>query len=316
MRIANWRDRATLHQADYRATLAACGGLADLVLTSTPYADARGYGADVSWADADYAALGDAVFGALRPGGWAIINVDAPVRAWRPGMGTERGLQPMRMLLDWADRVGFRVPDRLAFGRMGVPGEYGGRFRNDWEPLWWFQKPGGDGFFDKAPLSAPALGGAYAGARGRNATRDGWYERAHSGEAAEEGLRRRGTLWDYGSVGNGHTGAPDIEAEGHEARWPYRLAEDIIRCFCPPDGLVCDPFLGGGTSLAAAMEHGRRFIGGDLYSRTPDPDRGLDGAPWIEVAARMMDRRNGVHHVEIAPADPHGQARLFGAGAA
>jgi hypothetical protein len=312
----NWRERATLLRADFRDTLAACEGRADLVFTSTPYADARGYGAAVAWTDADYARLGDAVFGALRPGGWAVINVDANVKEWRPGMGTERGLHAFRMLLDWADRIGFRVPDRLAFGRMGVPGEYAGRFRNDWEPLWWFQKPGGEGWFDKGPLSAPAVGGAFAGVRGRNATREGWYERTYGGEAAEEGLRRRGTLWDYGSVGNGHTGAPDIEAQGHPARWPYRLAEDVVRCFCPPDGLACDPFLGAGTSLVASLEHGRRFIGGDLYCRTPDPERGLDGAPWIEVAVRVMDRRAGVHRMEEAPPDPSGQARLFAPGSA
>lgn len=141
----NWRERATLHHGDYRETLALCGGAADLVLTSPPYVDARDYGAGVSWDLTDYAALGDAVFAALRPGGWALINVDARVAAWRPEMGSERGLQPWRILLDYADRVGFRVPDRLAFGRLGTPGEYAGRFRNDWEPLLWFQRPGGGG---------------------------------------------------------------------------------------------------------------------------------------------------------------------------
>jgi hypothetical protein len=310
--VTDWRSGARLLRADYRDTLAACEGRADLVLTSTPFADARGYGADVSWTDADYRSLGDAVFAALRPGGWAVINVDAPVREWRDGMGSERGLHAMRMLLDWADRVGFRVPDRLAFGRMGVPGEYAGRFRNDWEPLWWFQRPGGEGWFDKAALVAKGRSGAYAGQVGHNSTHDGVRVRRMTGNAAEEGLRHRGTLWNYESVGNGHTGAPDIEAEGHPARWPYRLAVDIVRCFCPPGGLACDPFLGAGTSLVAAMEHGRRFVGGDIYCRTPDPARGLDGAPWIDIAARVMDRRVGVHHVEAAPPDPHGQARLFG----
>ncbi len=67
-------------QADFRETLAACEGQADLVCTSPPYADARTYGADVVWTDADYAALGDAVFGALKPGGHCLIIVDAPVR--------------------------------------------------------------------------------------------------------------------------------------------------------------------------------------------------------------------------------------------
>ena len=76
-----------LYLADYRDTLAACDGAADLVLTSPPYADARSYGMGCDWGMEDYAALGDAVFAALRPGGHALINVDAPVREWRPGEG-------------------------------------------------------------------------------------------------------------------------------------------------------------------------------------------------------------------------------------
>jgi len=290
--MPDWHLRATLLQADYRETLAACEGKADLVLTSPPYCDARTYGANVSWGDEDYAALGDAVFQALRPGGHALINVDAPVREWRPGFGTERGFHPWRMMLDWAERVGFRCPDWIAFGRQGLSGAYQGRFRNDKEPVLWFQRPGADGFFDKwALVEKSRFGTATAGLTAER-HRDGSKSRRKvSGRAMDENVTHRGTLWDYGASGNGHTGAMDLEDEGHPARWPYKLAEDIIRCFCPPDGLACDPFLGAGTSAVAALEHGRRFIGGDLYSRTADPERGLDGAPWVEIAGRVLDER-------------------------
>lgn len=278
--------KADIRQADYRSTLdavAAAGGC-DLVATSPPYCDARAYGADVRWGDADYAALGDAVWAALKPGGHALINVDAPVREWRKGFGTERGMHPWRLMLDWADRIGFRVPDRLAFGRAGVPGAYTGRFRNDWEPLLWFQKPGADGFFDKSHMVAAGKV-AYAGVVAVQSHRDGQRKRAASGKNAEEGLVARGSFWQYGSVGKGHTGAPDIEAAGHPARWPYRLAVDIVRCFCPPDGLVCDPFCGAGTTAVAAVEHGRRFVGGDLLARE-------DGVPWADVAAGILNERD------------------------
>ena len=185
----------TLHHGDYRETLALCDGKADLVFTSPPYADARTYGMGCNWTNADYAALGDAVFTALRPGGHALINVDAPVREWRPGFGTERGFHPWRLMLDWAERVGFRVPDRLAFGRMGSPGAYGGRFRNDWEPLLWFQKPGGDGWMNRATLAERATWGRPVGTRtndGRHA--DGLTTaRAYSGWAAENDVKHRGT---------------------------------------------------------------------------------------------------------------------------
>ena len=106
-----------------------------------------------------------------------------------------------------------------------------------------------------------------------------------TGHNAENGLTDRGTYWDYGCVGFYRTGAPDIEAADHPARWPYRLAEDIVRCFCPLNGLVCDPFMGAGTTAAAAIAHGRRAIGGDLYARQSD------GKPWVEVAAGILTER-------------------------
>lgn len=291
--MRHWTTRATLHRGDFTEALALCDGQADLVLTSPPYCDARTYGADVSWGDEDYRRLGDAVFGALRPGGHALINVDAPVREWRKGMGTERGFHPWRLMLDWAERVGFRVPDRLAFGRQGLPGEYLGRFRNDWEPLLWFQRPGGEGWLDKRAIAGNSKHGAWAGhtwkrpvgrwPRKREGTQDPG-SRKGSGWAAEQGKTQPGTLWTT-SNSSGKTGCPALEAENHPARWPYRLAQDLVLCFCPPDGLACDPFVGAGTSLIAALDHGRRFVGGDLLARQDD------GKPWVDVAAEVADAR-------------------------
>lgn len=284
-----WRDRCKLHHGDYRETLALCDGKADLVFTSPPYADARTYGMGCNWTMEDYAALGDAVFAALRPGGHALINVDAPVREWRKGFGTERGWHAWEMMIDWGRRVGFRVPDRLAFGRMGQVGEYAGRFRNDWEPMLWFQKPGGQSWIDKAAVAVPAMfpeGPRVSTTTGRRSDGSMVIEAKNAITDCKPG-----TFWGYGAMGGAQSGAPDIERQNHPARWPYKLAEDIVRCFCPPDGLACDPFVGAGTSAAAALDHGRRFIGGDLGSRTPDDKRGLDGAPWVEITARVLDER-------------------------
>lgn len=289
-----WQQRVELIHGPYQETLERCAerGGADLIAFSPPYCDARTYGMGVSWTDADYAKVGDYVFRALKPGGHALVNVDAPVRDWtKDGRGTERGMHPWRMMLDWHDRIGFRVPDRLAFVRDGTPGVYTGRFRNDWEPLLWFQRPGADGFFDRWALATrtkPMRGTARARRSG-----GGFNVRNASGVAAEQGWRHRGTAWLI-SAKQGHTGAPDIEAQGHPARWPYRLASDIVRCFSAPDALVCDPFVGAGTTAAAALDHGRRFIGGDLGSRQDHEQnraRGLEPKPWVEVTMDVLRER-------------------------
>ena len=53
-------------------------------------------------------------------------------------------------------------------------------------------------------------------------------------------------------------------AHENEAPFPERLAEIAIRSFCPPGGVVGDPFLGSGTTAAVAKKTGRIGIGCDL----------------------------------------------------
>jgi adenine-specific DNA-methyltransferase len=271
---------ARLIQGDFALTLrlVADDGGADLILMSPPYADARTYGADVAWTLPDYQRLGDSVKLALKPGGHCLMVLDAPVREWREGFGTERSMLPWKVMIDWAERVGMRIVDRLAYGRMGAPGEYLGRFRNDWEPLLWFQRTGGEPYFDRLAVAERAAR-PYADGVTANREVDGSKRlRRMTGIAAEQGLRNRGTFWDYTAV----RVSPHDELTQHPARYYLPFAEDAVRCFAPPGGLVCDPFVGSGTSAIAAVRHGRRFVGGDLLCRP------TDGMPWIEVTRRRL----------------------------
>lgn len=63
-------------------------------------------------------------------------------------------------------------------------------------------------------------------------------------------------------VGGGHLGHP--LAHDGEAPYPVELVERFVCWYCPPGGVVCDPFSGSGTTAHAAVMHGRRFVGGDL----------------------------------------------------
>lgn len=53
-------------------------------------------------------------------------------------------------------------------------------------------------------------------------------------------------------------------AHENEAPFPEKLAEFFIRSFCPPGGIVLDPFSGSGTTAAVALKHGRRAIAIDV----------------------------------------------------
>lgn len=62
-------------------------------------------------------------------------------------------------------------------------------------------------------------------------------------------------------VGGGAMGSK--LAHENEAPYPESLCEFFIRSFCPPDGVVLDPFCGSGTTGAVALRNGRNFIGID-----------------------------------------------------
>ena len=69
------------------------------------------------------------------------------------------------------------------------------------------------------------------------------------------------TIVDCGAVGGGNMGSK--LAHENEAPFPELLAERMIRSYCPPNGIVLDPFSGSGTTAAVAVKTGRRFIGFD-----------------------------------------------------
>jgi hypothetical protein len=72
-------------------------------------------------------------------------------------------------------------------------------------------------------------------------------------------------------VGGGVMGSP--MAHDNEAPFPEKLAEFFVLSFCKPDGIVCDPFSGSGTTAAVSVRHGRNFTGCDL--RQSQVDLGL-----------------------------------------
>jgi site-specific DNA-methyltransferase (adenine-specific) len=47
----------------------------------------------------------------------------------------------------------------------------------------------------------------------------------------------------------------------HPATFPDKLPYDFIQCFCPPGGIVLDPFIGSGTTALAAIQLDRKYIG-------------------------------------------------------
>jgi adenine-specific DNA-methyltransferase len=100
------------------------------------------------------------------------------------------------------------------------------------------------------------------------------------------------TSWDHEESGHSQTGITELDAvvgkgHGFSTVKPLKLFEKVIQLWCPPDGLLLDPFAGSGTSghailhLNSVAEATRRFIlieqgrpeKGDAYARTLCADR-------------------------------------------
>lgn len=67
------------------------------------------------------------------------------------------------------------------------------------------------------------------------------------------------------------------EKEHHDWQQAEDEARYWIEKLCPPDGIVCDPFLGGGTTAAAANHLKRKWVGFEI-----DPDAALIASGRLE----------------------------------
>lgn len=61
-----------------------------------------------------------------------------------------------------------------------------------------------------------------------------------------------------------HLQQKDPERTGYPTQKPLKLIERIIKGSCPPGGIVCDFFVGSGTTAAAAEKLDRKWICSDL----------------------------------------------------
>lgn len=83
----------------------------------------------------------------------------------------------------------------------------------------------------------------------------------------------------------------DRERVGYPTQKPEALLKRIIAASAPPGGLVFDPFMGSGTTQAAAMKLDRRFLGADsnpgavetVTRRLLTAGRELEGTPGFGV---------------------------------
>lgn len=270
----------------------------DLVFGSPPYEDARTYGIDFKRAGEDWVAWMVEVFQASLhvSKGLVAFVVEGRTRSYR------YSATPALLMAD-LHRAGVHLRKPPVFHRVGIPGSGGPDWlRNDWEWIVCASRPGKLPWSENTacghiPKWTP--GGEMSHRVGNGSRVNQWGHSINSGATVVErngqvrsrGQRPSHTAADrlhtkrtqngemevqgysapvlanpgnviYCNVGGGTMGA--TEAHDNEAPFPLKLAEFFVRSFCPPEGVVLDPFSGSGTTAAAAIAHGRRAIGIDI----------------------------------------------------
>lgn len=262
----------------------------DLLFTSPPYEAARSYSclgfrlrgeAWVEWMTT--------VFEAAAPKVKGLIAVVCEGQT----NDFSYSATPFLLMAD-LKRAGFTLRRPAVYCRVGIPGSGGPDWlRGDTETVVCVTRPGRLPWSDPTACGRPprhGVGGAMS-----NRTRDGdrvvkvQTRRKANGERVRDGSYKAPPLANPGNVirckvGGGLMG----HAAAHENEAPFSLAlcEFFVRSFCPPDGVVCDPFAGSSSTGHAAILHGRRYVGCDLR----DSQVFLSQRRLREVEAELAER--------------------------
>jgi site-specific DNA-methyltransferase (adenine-specific) len=242
----------------------------DLLFTSPPYESARTYslGSPLP-AGEEWVRWMVEIVTAARPKvkGLIAVNCEGQTR------GYSYSAVPFLLIAD-LKRAGFNLRKPCVYERDGIPGSGGPDWlKNRWEPIVCVTRPGRLPWSDNTACGhKPKYG---AGGRVSHRAADGVRKAfAVQTRRRQDGSRQVATEMDRGRP------APDLSNPGNvidcgadthlglgnlnEAPFPLKLAEFFILPFCPPNGIVCDPFSGSGTTCHAATMHGRRFVGCDV----------------------------------------------------
>lgn len=122
------------------------------------------------------------------------------------------------------------------------------RFSGRYEVILWFTKSD-DYRFDLDAVRVPQR---YPGKR--------YFKGPRQGQLSGHPLGKNpGDVWEIPNVKANH-----VEKTSHPCQFPVELVERLVLALTQPGDWVLDPFMGVGSSLVAALMHGRRAIGADL----------------------------------------------------
>lgn len=212
----------------------------DLVVTSPPYDDLRTYGGG-SW---DFYGVAWQLTRVLKPGG---------VLVWVVADATKDGTETcssMAQALHFRT-LGLNLWDSMVWHKINAMPLNHPRYEQAWEPMFVFSKgtpKSWNALRDPSLNAGKKSGGTQIQADGTRVAK--WGNGAPCNET-----KVRQNVWQF-AVGSG-TGE-------HPAVFPDELARAHVASWSNPGDVVLDPFAGSGTTLRAAKDLNRHFVGIEL----------------------------------------------------
>jgi DNA modification methylase len=234
------------------------GARANVCITSPPYATQREYDSSsgfkpvppdeyVAW----YGDVAANVAAVLADDGSYFLNIKEHAE------DGERVLYVKELTIAHRRQWGWRFVDEFCWRKTdnGVPGGWNNRFKNAWEPVFHWAKSSQIKFrpqavghesedcFDYSPNNPKSESGSGllgTGARGDAAGRQG----ATDADGRYAGVARPSNVIEVKSESSQGT---------HSAPYPRALVEFFLLAFSDAGDVVFDPFMGSGTTMAAAL---------------------------------------------------------------
>lgn len=250
-----------------------------LVVTSPPYADARAKtyggvkpGAYVDW----FLPRAEELQRILADDGSFVLNIKEKV------VSGQRHLYVMKLVIALVEQQGWQLVDDYCWHKRNCfPGKWPNRFRDAWEHCYHFSKQK-HFYMDQEAVRVPigdwaekrlASLGSNDVKRKESATRSGFGKNISNWVGRE-------TVYPSNVL---HL-ASETSDRKHSAVFPLALPQFFVRLFSAPGDLVCDPFLGSGTTAIAALGEGRNFVGAELLEENFDVIRERLSEEGLEAA--------------------------------